>query len=612
MRTEKIRFLMISFAMYILCGLYFGAAPVAAGNGSPQPWNGGKSIISVVVDVHTGDFTKALQTELNKARDDKNHAYEITVPKGTYHVTRGLHIYSNTRLNMDGVTIKFTAEEGNILMTGTSSINSLEDTSYTKATGYNGYENIYIYKGVWEANPKNNSSGMRFFHGKNITLDQMTIAKCGGRHQVEVCALDGFYVTGCTFRDYTQTKKKSESSKYEALQMDIPCADSVYKGVYEDGTMMKNVYVEGCTFSNVPRGMGTHTQLVGSYHENIYIRNNTFKNIGEEAIVALNYYNCEISGNTITNCGAGILVQNMKKNSATVYAYTEDGNYKKAKEFRADLKVNVINNNITVKYTKDSDEVQGIKLYGRKLSKAEKGAGGKKIPAKDYYVGGVTVSGNVIQTAGHGMHLMDAKKCIISNNQITGKGFSSKDPRVKQKKYDGIFLEKASTSNKISNNKIKSAVRNGIFVYESSSVKDLSNNTISSCGKYGIGIGNKSKSTGAFRKNKISDSKSSGMFISESSKAASIKENTITNSGGHGIGLWKKSIVSGAIEKNVIKKCKDKGISLSTNCTVASIIGNKITNVKGNGIFVYSKSKVKTIKNNTIKGAKKPDIQIKK
>lgn len=607
MKKKGVAHVVAVFVLCFLWGLGFLPVTASASNGAPGVWNPGKEIISLTLDVRSGDITDTFQDALNMARKDKSHAYEITVPAGTYKVSEGLHIFSNTKLNMEGVTIRFTAKEGNILVTGTSIINSLKDTSYSKVTGYGGYENIYINKGTWVANPKNGSSVMRFFHGRNIVLDGMTVDNCGGRHQVEVCALDGFYVKGCTFKNYS--RKKSGSSKFEALQLDIPCADSVYKGVHEDGTMMRNVYVEGCTFSKVPRGVGTHTQLVGSYHENVYIRNNTFTNVAEEAIVALNYYNCEISGNKIENCGAGVLVQTMKKNSSTVYAFTEDVKYKKAKNFHSDLKTRVVNNTITVKYTKESDEVQGVKIYGRKLSKAEKGAKGKKIPARDYYAGGVVVSGNIIQTAGHGMHLMDAKKCVITNNQITGKGFNKKDPRVKQKKYDGIFLEKASTSNSISNNNIKSAVRNGIFVYEKSSVKDLSNNVIASSGKYGIGIGNKSKSTGAFTKNTINKSKSSGIFISESSTVKSIIENTITSSGGHGIGLWKKCKVTGAIEKNIITKSGDKGISLSTGCNVASIVNNKITTAKKNGIFIYNKSKAKKIKGNSIKGTKKPAIK---
>lgn len=604
MKTKRI----LQIAMMLAVCVFWGHSAFWV-MAAETPWNSGKETVSSTVDVRSGDFTQALQTELNKARDDKRRAYEITIPAGSYKVDKTLHIYSNTRLNMDGVTLQFTSKDGNMLMPGTAAMNTLKDTSYSKATGYNGYENIYLYKGTWKANNKNDSCVIRFLHGKNITMDQVTVSGCGAKHQVEVCALDGFYVKGCNFRDFTHERDKDRMSKFEALQLDVPCADKVYVGVYEDGTMMKNVYVEDCTFVNVPRGVGTHTQLLGSYHENIYIRNNTFRNIGEEAVVALNYYNCEISGNTITNCGAGILVQNMKKNSSTIFMTTEDKKYTKAKDVRNDLKTRILNNKITIKYTKDSDEIQAIKIYGRKLSKAEKASAGKKIPVGNYYISGITVSGNRIQTAGHGIHLMDARNCTIKNNVITGKGFSSKDSKAKSKKYDGIFLEAASTGCKISGNTIQSALRNGVFIYDGSSVKDFSGNTIVSSGKYGVGIGKKSKSTGNFKKNVVKSSKSSGIFVSESSTAASIKENTITNSGEHGIGLWKKCSVKGAIEKNTIKNSGEKGISLSTNCSAGSITGNKITKAKGYGIFIYNKSKVKKVKKNTIKSTKKPAIR---
>jgi len=570
----------------------------AAAEGNAPQWNPDGDIISVDVDAESGDdITRTLQAALYKAGDNKEHSYEITIPKGIYTVSNSLHIFSNTKLNAEGVEIHFTAKEGNILVTGTSTLN------HGEMPGYSGYKNIYINKGTWVANPTNGSSVMRFFHGQNITLNQITVEKCGGKHQVEVCALDGFYVYGCTFKNYTQLNASSSSGKYEALQMDIPCHNDVYKGVYEDGTMMRNAYVENCTFDNVPRGVGSHTQLVGSYHENIYIRNNTFKNIAEEAIIALNYYQCVIDNNTITDCGGGILVQNMKKRPSSVYSFVTDDTYKNQNNFKKNMEIKITNNKITTKYTTACDEIQGIKLYGRNLTKAEKGAKGKLIPAKDYYIGGVTVTGNKITTAGHGIHLMDAKNCTIQGNTIEGKNFSSKDQRGKDKKYDGIFLEDCSTSNKISNNVISKVLRNGIYVYESSSVSDLSNNTISNSGKYGIGIED-SKSTSNFTKNKVSKSKSSGVFISVSSTVKSIKRNTITDSGLLGLGLWKNVKVTGAIEKNIIKNSKDKGISLSTNCSAKSITGNTISKAGKYGIFIYNKSKGGTIKSNKISGVK--------
>ena len=76
---------------------------------------------------------------------------------------------------------------------------------------------------------------------------------------------------------------------------------------------MKNVEITHNTFQNIARGVGTHTMLCGAYHENIKINDNTFINVLEECVVCLNYVNCEVKNNTITNCGGGILVQNAKE-----------------------------------------------------------------------------------------------------------------------------------------------------------------------------------------------------------------------------------------------------------------------------------------------------------
>lgn len=57
-----------------------------------------------------------------------------------------------------------------------------------------------------------------------------------------------------------------------------------------------------------------------------------------------------------------------------------------------------------------------------------KGADGKYFPTGNYYITGVTVSNNNITTAVTGIHITDAWNCTFTNNTVTGKGFSAKDP----------------------------------------------------------------------------------------------------------------------------------------------------------------------------------------
>lgn len=104
-------------------------------------------------------------------------------------------------------------------------------------------------------------------HATNVKISGVTLSGGGCAHQMEVCAIDGFTVDGCVFKDMEAVYDGVD--KQEALQLDIPCSEDVFLNAYQDGTVMKNVTIKNCTFSNVPRGLGSHTALLGAYHENI-------------------------------------------------------------------------------------------------------------------------------------------------------------------------------------------------------------------------------------------------------------------------------------------------------------------------------------------------------
>lgn len=485
-----------------------------------------------------------------------------------------------------------------MLMSGGKDYNQSAECS-----GYNGLKNITIKGGVWNSTSDNTATIIRIAHATNVTLDGVTVSGGGCAHQIEVAAINGFYVKGCTFKDYGSAASADTSDKQEALQLDMPCATDVFKEIYEDGTVMKNVEVTGCTFSNVPRGVGTHTMLNGAYHENIKINNNTFKNVAEEAIVGLNYYNCEIKGNTIDNCGAGILFQYFKGDTKSIYTTIFDGKKDYKGEIRHDAQTVISGNTIKTKYSKTCDEIQGIKVYGVNLTKASKGADGKSIPAGDYYISGVTVTDNTITTAGFGMHMVDLRDSSITDNKIKGADFYTND--VNAGKYDGLFITSGSNNVKVENNDVSDMSRNGFFAQEGAYVSTLKNNTFENNGSTGIDFFNNSGCSGDITGNTISSSLSGGILISTGSTTGNITGNTLTDiSGAAGITLYKNS-KAGEISSNTIvdvgqddSKNYCQGIKLTTGCTSGNIANNTIKKSNGkysasNAILVYSDSKVK-------------------
>ena len=359
------------------------------------------------------DIARELDNALKEARDTATDSNPVTVKvvAGSYKLSSTLHIYSNTTLDLtEGVTFTYSRTSSNMIETGTNgTYKGHSDFNASSACkGYSGFQNISIIGGKWYGNSNCDSSLIRLFHAKNIKLENVTVSGGGCAHQVELAAIDGLKVNKCTFKDLAR-RKSSGNLKQEALQFDIPCDTSIYKSTYLDGTTMKNVEVTNCLFQNVPRGVGTHTLLNGAYHENIKIMGNIFKNIQEEAIIALTYYNCEIKNNVIENCGGGVLIQYFKPLSSSVMSTIFDGKKVYKGQVRHNAKMVVENNRMTIKYTKYSDEVCGVKVYGRKVSTTEKDKKNKTIPKKDYYISGVKVRNNVITTAGHGIHMMDVQ-----------------------------------------------------------------------------------------------------------------------------------------------------------------------------------------------------------
>jgi len=569
---------------------------------------------TLTVKVKKGkDITDNLDDTLKAARDlaTKKKPVKVVVPKGTYKISGVLHIYSNTTLDVRGVTLKYSGKGKNtMLMSGTNGkYKGQKDYNRSKkCAGYKGFENITVKGGTWISTTKNTSTILRFAHAKNVTLDGVTLSGGGCTHQIEVAAIDGFYVKDCTFKNFGNKKSKD---KQEALQLDIACAESGFRGVYLDGTPMKNVEVTGCTFSNVPRGVGSHTLLVGAYFDNVKINNNTFTKVWEEAIVGLNYVNCEIKDNKIKNCGAGILVQYFKATPESIYTTIFNGKKAyKGKEIH-DANTVISGNTITTKYNAAgnkviADEVQGIKVYGFDVTKKMKGGDKKVIPKKNYYISGVTIEDNKITTAGFGIHLMDVKDSVVKNNTITQKNVNKSDKN--KNGYDGIFVEKDSDITEVTSNTVKSMKADGIFVQIDSSVDTISDNKISSVGRHGISLFDGCTVTD-MTNNKITNATDNGIMLSTNCDVTNMKDNTLElKKSKTAINVFKSKAEN--IENNTItvtaKTPLTFGMKVTDSSTVTNIVGNKMT-AKNNatfaktGILVDSKSTISNdFKGNTI------------
>lgn len=467
----------------------------------------------------TKNVNEALKVANKKATSKK--IYTVKIPKGTYYISKSLKIKSNTILKADGCTIKAKKGKFNLICTGTTDENK-------KAKGYGKYKNITIKGGKWINTKSNKNTSIRLCRGTNITVENIEISGGSGKHMIEMAAVNNVKIIGCYFHD---SAVRNARDKCEAVQLDICSNDSAFKNIKYDGTPCKNVTVTQNTFENLSRGVGSHSQLLNNYFDNINITDNAFRNISQECITCINYVNSRVSGNSIKNAGGGILFHYSKTSNNSIYARISNGkkNYTSGQISNANSVIE--NNTVQTVYNSICDKNVGIELYGRNFANSEKSADKGTIPKGDYYVSGVTVQKNNITSSGYGIVLSDAKQNKVLGNTVVGSGFSSSDPKVKSKSYDGIFLNYASTGNVIEKNNISNCLRNGIFLNRGSSAVTINSNTVASCQEYGIRLYENSKVTGAMKGNAISGCKVGGIDVS----------------GNSGCG------VAGGIEDNIIK-----------------------------------------------------------
>ena len=440
------------------------------------------------------DISKNVNAALKEAaaRAKASKKYTVKIPKGTYYISESLKIKSNTILDASGCTIKSKKGSFNMISTGSAEENQT-------AKGYNAYKNITIKGGTWINSKSNTSSGIRLCRGKNILLKNIDMSHGSEKHMVEMAAVDGVKIIGCKFHD---SDVKDSSEKCEAIQIDICANETAFTSLKFDGTPCKNITIEGNTFQNLSRGIGTHSLLLNSYIENVKIQNNTFENITQEAIACLNYKNALISGNVMNNVGGGILFHYSKTTAKSIYTSILNGKKPYEAEMQPNANSIIENNKMDVRYHALCDKNVGIELYGRNIEQEEASADQGKVPVGDYYVEGVTVQGNEISASGYGIILSDAKNNKIIGNTITGANYDAADPN--KGTYNGIRVTVGSTENVINDNQISNIDQTGILIYNHASASTVDGNTVTNCTAYGIRLNMNCKVTQSMQNNTVS------------------------------------------------------------------------------------------------------------
>ncbi|MDD6729087.1 MAG: hypothetical protein PUE08_07715 [Eubacteriales bacterium] len=451
-------------------------------------------VLSVLcVNVYASEFkdivlTKEEMTENaylaieNALTDAKNNAsdsltYRIYVPSGNYTLVSGLHIYSNTQLILDKDTVLSRGfQSGNMIKVGLRG---------EQTRGYSGYKNILIDGGVWDSGYMGESCAMRFAHCTNLTLSNFTIKNIKNAHHMEVAATDGFNLTGCTFSGMIRTN----SSSAEAVQIDILHEYEHFPDYYYyDDTPCKNVFVTGCTFTDLYSGIGTRSGVIGSYFDNINITNNTFKNITERAITCFNYRNSSISSNYIENAHLGIAFEYFpysESSSNVSLRFSQANKGSVVEEVSGKANSSISGNYISVAKTGDFKYNVGIFLYGSNVDSSD----AKKycVAKGDYTIEDMDISNNSISCSGsssRGIMLTGVNDSEIKANSISQ--YASANSGI-----NALNLC-ASNRNSVGSNYISGMFNNGISLYDNedgdSRGNSITSNTVNGVKSYGVRV----------------------------------------------------------------------------------------------------------------------------
>lgn len=578
----------------------------------------------VVTNNPTISTESTIQKAANYCRDyaAETDIYTVIFPQGQYAVDTSINVYSNTVIDFSGSVITRLPGCGSILRFGKAA-----DIVY----GYDSYRNITIKNGTFDANQVGTSSLLRFAHASGVEISGMTFRNTlDVSHQLTFAASEKVKVYDCQFLDMVTTDALKENN-CEAIQIDVLKEEYFTYPAY-DGTVARDIEISGCTFSNVPRGLGTHTGITGYYFDRINIINNTFSNISGYAVKVVNYTNSEIYGNTITDCGSGICCATVPNEDLVNYFAPMSSSSAIIKN----LNVKIHSNNISVTNGYDLASY-GIKVHGKNIVNYKDGDG--VTFSADCRISGITVENNTVsssvsQQSVFGVYVLGAISSVggdksevrVVNNKIT---FTN--PAASSNYIYGIKIEKSENiyinANTVTDTKSGQKNMHSGIISDGSKGLTLLGNSITNAKTYGIRLS--ATSSSAVTGNTVSVTGSNGIYVYNNSSDISVSSNNISYCSGYGVSVYNSSVsavtannisnVGGygitvrnsraaLVSSNTISSGTGKGINLNAS-TVTDVVSNKISSVATEGIYLIS-SKVENLKSNNISDTKGSGITL--
>ena len=250
---------------------------------------------------------RLLDISKSKLFKKENAIVKIIIPKGNYHIKNTLRVYSNTIISLEnGAVINFKGSN-DILKSSYIDSNgkTCEYTDKSRIDGglseecnigkYNQWDNITIEGGIWNFNKK---AIITFLHGKDLKIRNLSIINPGS-HAINVSGSKDVIIENVTIKNQDKTNSKKLGSLSETIHLDTTNISGEPTAFPLDGTPVKNVIIQNCSFEDVLSGIGSHVLYTNEKEsgDNIIIRNNVFMNVKYVAINLFAHKNVKIYDN---------------------------------------------------------------------------------------------------------------------------------------------------------------------------------------------------------------------------------------------------------------------------------------------------------------------------
>ena len=487
----------------------------------------------------TGDDIRGALYQF-RPQDGRTLTVNVLTP-GRYVLSRKMILYSDTTLH-SAEGVEYSILTNSCSMLGLDNLNN-------DVGGFEQAQNVTVDGGCFNGNGKKGEM-LRFIHASNVTVRNVSFRDAGDKsHMLTLEGVNNARVENCVFDGYiSESNVRStnwdwEPGAKEALHIDIVHNSAIAPGTdcYDDAPV-NNLVVTGCTFRNVPRGVGSHSGVKGVFHRNITIENNVFQNIYFEAIKTYSYRDSAITGNYIEDAGRGITSHTLLGGVDKFYFDPLPGTVTEEIPGEAqgyDYNLLIQDNTMENLVDRYPDETKkpsyGIAVVGH----------------ADYPLGGVQVIGNQ-----------------IGGVSEAGDIVSSGEARL------GVYLNTSAVNNTVTENEIGTVTKYGIVLRVGSEGNTIENNRIGQPGFYGVYLTESGSNT--IHGNLVIESARSSIALSKSENC-DIQENRIRSSKAGGI-LLTESSHTPVIRKNTVYNPQKNGIYVS-GCDTVKILSNNIHRV---------------------------------